>query len=56
VNQNFGDKQFNGGTFRFIGWNSSGVVVNVIDITIPSPSPTPSPTPTPTATPSSSAI
>ena len=56
MRDDFADKQLNGGTFRFIGWNSSGVVVNVIDITIPSPSPTPSPTqtvtPTPTVTPS----
>ena len=50
VIQNFDDKQLNGGTFRFIGWNSSGIVVNVIDITIPS-SVTPTPTQTVTQTP-----
>ena len=38
--QDFADKQLNGGTFRFIGWDSSGIVRDIQDITIPSPTTT----------------
>ena len=33
---NFADVQLNGGTVKFIGWDSSGVIVDILDITIPS--------------------
>ena len=54
MNQDFGSKQLNGGTFRFIAWNASGVVTDIQDITVPSsvtPTPTQTVTQTPTNTP-----